>query len=419
MKILAIETSCDETAVSVVEAGGAQWSPFFKILASVVHSQVAIHAEWSGVVPSLAKREHAKNLTPVLQKALNEAALLKQRQITHPLIRANKRMVIKIKKTLAREFGLAEAFLDFVPSIETPKIDVIAVTRGPGLEPALWTGINFAKALSICWEKPIIPINHMEGHALSAILPKAETGEKIKANLKLPAIALLISGGHTELVLIKNWLEYKVIGHTRDDAIGEAFDKVARMLGLPYPGGPEISKLAEKFVKYHFHGKRDLKISLPRPMLNSGDLDFSFSGLKTAVLYLIKKLQGKDALVLEREEIKSAIAHEFEEAVVEVLINKTKRALENCSAREKIKTLIIGGGVIANKKIRLAFQNLVKKEFPKMKLLVPDMSLTTDNATMIALAAYFHWLDLKKKGGVSKKNFRPRPIKADGNLSLA
>lgn len=389
MRILGIETSCDETAISIIDATGTIKSPSFKLLSGIIHSQASLHAKWQGVVPNIAKREHAKNLVPVLERALKESGLFIKKE------NGNEGLKRGVKKILAREPGLTESFLNFIPKIGTPKIDAIAVTHGPGLEPALWTGINFAKALSLYWKKPVMPINHMEGHALSALLQEATIGVKEKTNLKMPALALLISGGHTELVLIKNWLNYKVIGSTRDDAVGEAFDKVARMLGLPYPGGPHISRLAE-----NYRGKKTIK--LPRPMINSGDLDFSFSGLKTSVLYKIKEL-GEIS-----EEIKGELAHEFEEAVVEVLVSKTKKALEKFG----VKTLIIGGGVISNKKIRETFRNLLPTE-SKIKLLIPHHSLCGDNATMIAIAGYLRLLDQKTKKTKPKINF-----KASGNLVI-
>ena len=402
MKILSIETSCDETAISIIEATGTQESPAFAVLASMVHTQAPLHAEWMGVVPNLAKREHAINLVPILKQALAEANFLIQKEN----IVENKKLNQKIKKLLEKEPGLYEKFIEFVPTIEIPGMDVIAVTYGPGLEPALWTGISFANALALMWDKEIIPVNHMEGHILSVLLPQAAKGIKTNVKLNMPAIALLISGGHTELVLIKDWLKYKVIGHTRDDAVGEAFDKVARMLGLPYPGGPEISNLAEKHQAQISKSETNSKYKiqkLPRPMIHSGDLDFSFSGLKTAVLYLIRKIG------MLSDETKKEIAHEFEEAVVDTLVSKTKKALE----QHEVKTLIIGGGVIANKKIREAFQDLIKEKFSDVKLLIPHSTLSTDNATMIAIAGYFRWLDHKTKKTKPKKT-----IKATGNLVL-
>jgi N6-L-threonylcarbamoyladenine synthase len=396
MRILSIETSCDETAVSIVDASGSIDSPSFKVLGAVVNSQADLHAKWQGVVPSLAKREHSRNLVPVLEQALKEAGLFKNSNRLLDDKKQKLKLELKVRKILAREMDLSEIFLNSIPNIETPKIDVIAVTHGPGLEPALWTGISFAKALGLYWGKEVVPVNHMEGHTLSALLPEGTTSIKTKTKLPLPALALLISGGHTELVLIKDLLHYKVVGATRDDAVGEAFDKVARMIGLPYPGGPQISKMAESYS-----GEKNIKF--PRPMINSGDLDFSFSGLKTSVLYKIRELRELAA------ETKKEIAHEFEEAVVEVLVSKTKKAIEKFG----VKTLIVGGGVISNKKIRLAFQKLISEDLPNIKLLIPHQSLCTDNATMIAIAGYIRVLGHKIKRTNPKKNF-----KAEGNLLL-
>lgn len=351
MIILAIETSCDESAISIVDAKGGLKSPVFKVLAHTVSSQIELHKEFGGVVPMLAKREHIKNLPPLLDEALRKA------------------------------------------KISPAKIDVVAVTYGPGLEPALWAGINFAQELAQKWEKPLIAVNHMEGHIFSPLLANSS---KLKAkSLKYPLLSLLISGGHTELVLAEKPLEYKIIGSTRDDAVGEAFDKVARILDLPYPGGPEISRLADKWTT-----KNEYSYPLPRPMISSKDFDFSFSGLKTAVLYLVKKLGELN------DEQKIAIAKEFQDSAIDVLLKKTSGALAKFGA----KTLIIGGGVVSNKELKKRFTALVKKEFPKVTLLLPDAKLSTDNATMIALAGYFRLT----KGEVSD----PANIKAQGNLKL-
>jgi N6-L-threonylcarbamoyladenine synthase len=270
-----------------------------------------------------------------------------------------------------------------------PDIYAIAVTSGPGLEPALWVGINFAKALGLLWNKPVIAINHMEGHVLSALM---------EGKLEFPALALLISGGHTELVVMEEWLKYQIIGETRDDAVGEAFDKFARMMGLPYPGGPEISKLAS------LARERGIVSSykLPRPMIHSDDFAFSFAGLKTAALYTIKKIPELT------EEIKIELAREFEDAVVEVIIAKAKKALVQFGA----KTLILGGGVTANKEIRRAFEEMVK-EFPDTTLLIPDRLLSTDNAVMIGMAAY---LNLTLDPSIITKP--SDSIRAEGNLRL-
>ena len=253
MRILSIETSCDETGVSIVEAKGGFSKPELQVLANITASQVKLHAKYGGVFPMMAKREHAKNLTPILKQVLKESGLFKNNSPkNYSSILKNTRIVLK------REPGLAEALVPLLQKIKKPKIDAIAVTYGPGLEPTLWVGINFAKALSLAWNIPVIPINHMEGHIFSALMEQRQVkSNKLKVTrnkqentsymlsaISFPAVALLISGGHTELVLMKDWFKYKIIGATRDDAVGEAFDKVARILGLPYPGGPEISRLA-------------------------------------------------------------------------------------------------------------------------------------------------------------------------------
>ncbi|MEK7558270.1 MAG: tRNA (adenosine(37)-N6)-threonylcarbamoyltransferase complex transferase subunit TsaD [Patescibacteria group bacterium] len=400
MKILSIETSCDETAVSIIDANTVKGKVIFKVLGNALLSQVKLHAKYGGVFPMMAKREHSKALIPLLVEVLGEAGMLKLKRDgglslggtrdaqfgKSPLLRA------KLAKILAREPELSEKFLKVIPTIEKIKIDRIAVTSGPGLEPALWVGINFALALSCVWKIPVVPINHMEGHFFSSILEKNGEKQFTISNLQFPILALLISGGHTELVLSKKFSNYKVIGATRDDAVGEAFDKVARMLGLPYPGGPEISRLAKL-------GSSTSKYKLPRPMLHSKDFDFSFSGLKTAVLYLIKKIG-----VLTAQK-KADIAKEFENAVTEVLIYKTIGALK----KYKAKTLLIGGGVSANEKIRKEFAREIKNKFPETKLYLPERGLTTDNALMIAATAYFKKIPKTKK---------PPLIKADGNLSF-
>ncbi len=382
MKILAIETSCDETAVCIMEATGDIKSTKFNILGNALYSQIAIHKQYGGVFPALAKREHSKNLVLLLNKALEEAKM--ESQNLTPTLSSEKER--ELETLLEREPELLKQFLEFLPTQSKPDIDAIAVTQGPGLAPALWVGVNFAKALSAVWNIPIYPINHMEGHILSPLI-EAHQLEKIS----FPAISLLISGGHTEIVLVKDWLEYEVIGKTKDDAVGEAFDKVARMLGLPYPGGPEISKLAELAPADH-------GVVFPRPMLKSDDLDFSFSGLKTAVLYFIKKQ------IELTPEIKASIAKEFEDASVEVLVTKVRKALEMYPA----KTLILGGGVIANKKIRLAFEKLIT-EMSDVQLLLPPLQIATDNAVMIAIAGYFNIISGKQP----KIEFG-----AEGNLSL-
>ena len=365
MKILAIETSCDETGVCVIEAEGGMENPRFHVLANITASQIALHAQYGGVFPMMAKREHARNLVPLLKEVLKNSNLLQtktQNKNNHSQILKNLRMIME------KEPELFEQFAELISLIEKPDINAIAVTSGPGLEPALWVGINFAKALSIAWNIPVIPINHMEGHIFAAFISDNNFQFPI-SNFKFPVLTLLISGGHTELVLMKDWFDYEMIGKTRDDAVGEAFDKVARILGLPYPGGPEISKLAKS-------GTAKIEYRLPRPMIHSNDYDFSFSGLKTAVLYMVKKLPKLS------DEIRADIALEFEEAVTEVLVEKTLRAVDESGAM----TLILGGGVAANDRIREVMKNSIAETHPECNLYLPPVQHTTDNALMIAVA---------------------------------
>jgi N6-L-threonylcarbamoyladenine synthase len=382
MKILGIETSCDETALSLIDATGEATNPEFKVLETALFSQIELHKEFGGVYPSLAKREHAKNLIPLLEKLLeNHTEKLAEKSELSP------EQIKTLEEIFSREPELLELFLKYIPSIKKPTIDMIAVTYGPGLEPALWVGINFARALSYIWQIPVMPTNHMEGHIVSVLKDSQDP-------IEFPMISLLISGGHTELVLIKNWGEYQIIGQTLDDAVGEAFDKVARLMDLEYPGGPKVSKLAAQARTTEL---QEDEISLPRPMLNSGDYNFSFSGIKTAVLYLIQKLQKENRF---DENMKKAVALDFENAVTEVLFKKTKQAVEEFAACR----LIIGGGVIANQHIRDTFSKL------NVEVSVPEFELATDNAVMIAMAGYI-------------KSFRSDPeifpeIKAQGNLQF-
>jgi N6-L-threonylcarbamoyladenine synthase len=438
MKILGIETSCDETGICLIETHSTSSEQANKphtengtvltILGNQLFTQIAMHAQFGGVVPMMAKREHAKNLTPLLEKCLEEAGLLEYRILN---IESKEKLHSKfdiLHSILVRENDLFDQLKNLAEKIERPDIDAIAVTNGPGLEPALWVGVVFAKALSEIWNIPVIPTNHMEGHIVVAqISPTAEprrldaeergkekTNEPITYKLKpitFPSIALLISGGHTQLVLIKDNLQYEIIGNTKDDAVGEAFDKVARLLGLPYPGGRLVSELAEK-ERNEFPNKK-APYPLPRPMIHSKDLDFSFSGIKTAVLYTIKKIQGVSqtseiqqqsaSSPLLSASIKQEIACEFENAVVEVLISKTKKAIEQYGA----KTLIIGGGVSANKKIRNDFEQESKNL--GITFLIPEVKSSTDNAVMIAIAGLIN-IQAGKQPEVD--------FKANGNLSL-
>ncbi|HEC94107.1 MAG TPA: tRNA (adenosine(37)-N6)-threonylcarbamoyltransferase complex transferase subunit TsaD, partial [Candidatus Kaiserbacteria bacterium] len=372
MKILSIETSCDETAIAIVEGSGDISSARFIIKGNALFSQIELHREYGGVFPALAKREHAKNIVPLTRRALEEA------NMAHPVghiisedIREN------IKNILEREPDLTEQFLIFITEVGVPNIDAIAVTVGPGLSPALWVGVNFARALSLAWKKPIVAVNHMEGHIFSALAKRVSDTELEIEKITLPVLALLISGGHTELVLMRHWLSYELIGQTRDDAVGEAFDKVARMLGLPYPGGPEISKIAEEV---RLDKNKEKLFELPRPMIADTTCDFSFSGLKTAVLYAIKNTvtraptgnptKGFPVGALTEKE-KRYLAYEFEQAVGDVLLSKTARAIEETNAH----TLVLGGGVSANIHIGRIFAKELSQKYPKMSLHIPHPSL--------------------------------------------
>ena len=406
MIILSIETSCDETAVCIVEAKGELDSPSFNVLGNALFSQVELHKEFGGVFPTLAKREHAKNLIPLFEKVLKESNLISNSQFLISKQNLDSKSV-EIEKILEKEKGLFESFKNFLEDKDTPKIDVISVTNGPGLEPALWVGISFAQALGKLWDIPVIGINHMEGHICSVLIDRVDEFKILNLKFKneptqFPALAVLISGGHTEIVKIENWGKYKVIGQTVDDAVGEAFDKAARMMGLPYPGGPQISRLAELARTQNIQ----TTAKLPRPMIYSKNLNFSFSGLKTAVLYYIRdNFEGKSENMTE--ENKADLAREFEESVLDVLKTKTKEALDETGA----KTLIVAGGVIASQKIREVFEGLVK-EYPELKVKVPTKGLATDNALMIAGATYIKIL-------INPKILSsPQKIVAMGNLKL-
>lgn len=316
-RILAIETSCDETAAAVLENGRA-------LLASTVASQMELHARYGGVYPEVASRQHVLAIVPVIEETLARAHL-----------------------------SLAE-------------IDAVAATRGPGLAGSLVVGLNAAKGLALGAGLPLVGVNHLEGHIYSAWVHNA--GEDPPPEPQFPLMALLVSGGHTELDLMESHLSYKRLGATRDDAAGEAFDKIARLLGLPYPGGPSLQKAAE--------GADPAAFKFPRARLD-GKYDFSFSGLKTAVLREVRHLEEQGAPLPVAD-----LAAGFQASVVETLFEKTMQA-----AREyEVKQVIVGGGVSANKPLREAF--LAQAEFP---VNIPPLSLCTDNAAMIAAAGYFRY----------------------------
>lgn len=385
MTILGIETSCDETSIALLRAEGTHLAPTLCVQKMITHSQIYVHREYGGVYPTLAKREHGKNLIPVLMEVLTSAGLIGSP--TSKISEVGLPQEKEFADIFTHEQELLAQFVKTIPKIEKPMIDAIAVTVGPGLQPALWVGINFARALSRVWELPLISVNHMEGHLISSLL--AREGETSEKKISFPATGLLVSGGHTELVQIETWGDYTVLGKTRDDAAGEAFDKVARVLDLPYPGGPALSQLAETST-----GEEVL--SLPRPMIHSDDYDFSFSGLKTAVLYATRE---RPELLIDKK-LRAALAHEFEEAVTEVLISKTRRALSETHA----ETLIVGGGVIANKRLRAELEQLALGIGVALSL--PRSEYTGDNAGMIAAAGYLH----REETGLS--------FEASGTLSL-
>ena len=390
MNILSIETSADETAVSLVRVTGEFPDARYELLGNALRTQIEMHRQYGGIFPTMAKREHAKALTPLLKVAMEEAELSSEADETLP-----EDIKAQLETILEREPELFETLVSFLESHERPTVDLIAVTSGPGLEPALWVGVNFAKALALAWDIQVVPVNHMEGHVLASIYD-VERDEQL-SEIEFPAIALLISGGHTELVLMKNWGSYEKVGQTRDDAVGEAFDKVARLMDLPYPGGPEISRRAGEARA----AKLPEYLSLPRPMLNSDDLDFSFSGIKTAVRYGI---EGKDLSDTDKQ----ALSRDFEDAVAEVLIKKAEKALEQYGA----KTLVVGGGVSANSYLREEFQKRLLETVPDATVYFPERSLSTDNSIMIALAGH-----ARAKSSLSARG--AEAIRADGNRSLS
>ena len=317
--ILAIDTSCDETSVAI--------SKDDRILANIVSSQVKFHQKYGGVVPHLAKRMHQKLLGPTIDEAL-----LRSHQKT---------------------------------------IDAVAVTIGPGLAPALETGIAKAKELAKKWHLPLISVNHMESHLLSSFVKNsAGNGPFAKTKPQFPILGLLVSGGHTQLVLMKNFGKYQILGETLDDAAGEAFDKVAKMLDLGYPGGPIISQLAQK---------GEPKYPLPAPMIGSKDLNFSFSGLKTACLYKLKTLKIK-----RYQQFYADFSASFEKAVVQALVAKLKKAI----TAYQPKQIVLGGGVISNLRIRQGARKVARKF--GLKVFVPySQKLLTDNAAMVGVCAWY------------------------------
>jgi N6-L-threonylcarbamoyladenine synthase len=331
MIVLGIDTSCDDTCVAVLEVRGSK----FDVRSNIVSSQIKIHKRYGGVFPTFAKREHKKNLPIVFKKAMKKA---------------------KIKEN---------------------QIDLVSVTVGPGLEPCLWVGINFAKDLAKKLNVPIVPVNHIEAHILVNFVDENSKFQIPKSEI-FPAICLVVSGGHTQLILMEKIGKYKLIGETRDDAAGECFDKVARLLGLGYPGGPAI----EKFSKFEVRSSK-LEVKLPRPMIKQKNYDFSFAGLKTAVLYDFLKRSER---VRKSREYKILVAKEIQQAVIDVLISKTLKAAKEFSA----KSIILGGGVVANEELRRQFKLNLEHLTSNIEPLIPPKELCTDNGLMVAVCGYFN-----------------------------
>jgi N6-L-threonylcarbamoyladenine synthase len=314
MRVLGIESSCDETGVALVEADGPGVP---RLLAHALHSQIEMHQAYGGVVPELASRDHIRRVLPLAEQVLAQA-----------------------------QRGLAE-------------VDVVAYTRGPGLAGALLVGAGVACALGAALRKPVLGVHHLEGHLLSPFLGSDPP--------EFPFVALLVSGGHTQLMQVEGVGRYRMLGETIDDAAGEAFDKSAKLLGLGYPGGPALSRLAQQGDPAAFR--------LPRPLLHSGDLDFSFAGLKTAVLTQVNKLGGE--LQLRQADL----AASTEAAIVEVLVKKSLAALE----RSGLQRIVVAGGVGANRRLREQLDAACARR--GVRVHYPELALCTDNGAMIALAA--------------------------------
>lgn len=345
VRVLAIESSCDETAVSVVAVDGAQ----VQVTQNLVTSQVPIHQRYGGVVPEVAARSHVPETVSLLQQAIN--------------------------------------------AMGKDGFDVIAVTQGPGLPTALSVGVEAARTLAWMTGKPLIGVNHLEGHLASAWL-----NPENRAQWEFPLLALVVSGGHTELVLIKDFGDYEIVGETRDDAAGEAFDKAAKLMGLPYPGGPQISRLAQQGNAEAF--------AVPRPMLDDPSLDFSFSGLKTFVRYTWEELKAQGEV---SEQTRADLAASTQKAIVEVLCVKTLKA----ALRYQVKGVLLVGGVSANRLLREELGALFERSLPGVAYMPSDLAFITDNAAMIAAAGYWQW----KKGNLA--DWREFDIQPDLNFPRA
>ncbi|AXY24682.1 tRNA (adenosine(37)-N6)-threonylcarbamoyltransferase complex transferase subunit TsaD [Suicoccus acidiformans] len=315
--ILAIESSCDETSVAIIEDGR-------NIRSNVVASQVKSHMRFGGVVPEVASRHHVEQITQVIDLALREA------------------------------------------NVSLADVDAVAVTEGPGLVGSLLVGITAAKTLAFAHNKPLIGVNHLAGHIYAG---------QFMAEMKFPLLALIASGGHTELVYMSDHLNFEVIGETQDDAVGEAYDKVGRILDLPYPAGKYMDQLAQE---------GEATYDIPRGMIHEENLNFSFSGMKSAVMNLVHNAKQRGDTIH-----KSNLAASFQEAAVEVLVKKTSDALK---LYPDVQQFILAGGVAANSGLRQGLQAMLKADFPKLQLIIPDLKLCGDNAAMIGATAHQHYL---------------------------
>ncbi len=337
MYILGIESSCDESAAAIIKVNAKNND--FQVLSNIIASQIDIHKKYGGVIPEIAAREHVLNILPVINESLVKA------------------------------------------QIEAKDLDLLAVTQGPGLITSLITGVETVRSLAYAWHKPLAAINHIKGHIYANFIDSA-------TKIRFPAIVLTVSGGHTILILMEKDNKLKILGKTRDDAAGEAFDKGAKMLGLSYPGGPIIARYAQEYQnqlkKQKINNKKYKagKITLPRPMIHSKNYDFSFSGLKTALLYQLQKDKNwKDKI--------PAYCFEYQQAIIDILVNKTIRAAKKYSA----KSVMLSGGVSANDELRYQLEQAVKTKFNSVSFFIPRKEYTTDNAAMIAMAAFYKYKD--------------------------
>lgn len=387
MRILGIETSCDETAAAIVKDGT-------KILSNIVASSQELHQKTGGIIPEVAAREQIRCIIPVIEEALKEGCGWVM----------GSEFSCKDGDEGKREESIPVTHpKPTTHNSSSPPIDALAVTIGPGLIGSLLVGVETAKTLACVWKKPIVPVNHLVAHIYanwfsspSPFIPNSQL--TTHPHPQFPAIALVVSGGHTDLVLMKDHGKIKWLGGTRDDAAGECFDKAARVLELGYPGGPVITAAAAKY-RYQVSSIK-YKVKLPRPMIETNDFDFSFSGLKTAVIREIKKIYPHNPSQTHNSQPipTSLLAHEIQEAITDVLVEKTIRAAE----KYKVKSILLAGGVAANQRLR---EKILRYE--DIKIFIPEPRLCTDNAAYVSSFAYF--------------NFKPTPwqkIKVEPGLSI-